>query len=162
MNFLDIENGRSSALRLTETEIILQSESLPLSYCTRVTHEGFSFSHLFGVALSPLVVQWSEISALVPYTRIYLGRPVASLGIVPHDPEAIVARIIQDKSVSFFSHFLMKVNIYFYQRSKALSPLNIPSVILPVSIDELIELIQERFASELNTHCIAVQGWQTV
>lgn len=121
----------------------------------RIDHEGFLFLYLF-----PTVVQWSEISSLVPYTRAYLGRPYAELAIVPKDPEAILARIIDERSRGFFSHFLARINVYFYRRSKTLSPLKVPQVILPVSVDELIAMIQERFANELREHRVAILEWQ--
>ncbi len=136
--------------------MLLQNER----YFIRIDREGFCFSHLFGVALVPTVVKWSEISALHPYTLASLGRSVPVLGIVPHDPEALVARFVNQESRAFFSQVVVHINFSFYRRSSALTPLNIAQVILPISIDELIAMIQEHFATELLEHHIVVRGWQ--
>ncbi len=129
-------------------------------YFIRIDHEGFFFSHLFGVALVPTVVKWSEISTLLPYTLTSLGRSITALGIVPHDPEALIARLVNGRSRNFLSHFVAQINLFFYRRSSVLTPLNIPQVILPISIDELIAMIQERFAAELREYHITVRRWQ--
>lgn len=135
--------------------MIWQSERSRSSRFVRINHEGFLFSYLF-----PTVVTWGEISSLVPYTRIFLGYSHANLGVVPQDPEAILARIIDVKSKGFFSRWFWRVNLYFYRRSRVLSPLTIPQAMVPIPMEEFIELIQERFGSELRKHGIALLGWQ--
>jgi len=55
---------------------------------------------------------------------------------------------------------MSKIDLYFYRRSNNLSPLIIPQGILPISIDELIAMLQERFASELREYHITVREWQ--
>lgn len=119
-----------------------------------ITHEGILFAHLF-----PTVVAWSEISALVPYRWTYMGRPLTVLGVVPHDPEAIIARYIEKRSRNVFIRFLAKSNIAISRRANTLTPLHIPQAMVPITIDELLAMIQERFADELREHHIAVLGW---
>jgi hypothetical protein len=140
---------------LTALAIVLQGDSSRSSRFVRINHEGVFFTHLF-----PTVVKWSEISTLVPYTRTYLGHRQTALGGVPQDPEAIIARILDERSRNFLSRFFSRINRYLYRRSNALSPLPIPQVMVPISIDELIALIQERFANELSEHHVTILGWQ--
>lgn len=135
--------------------MIRQSERSRSSRFVRIDYEGFLFSYLF-----PTVVTWGEISSLVPYTRIFLGYSRANLGVVPQDPEAILARIIDVKSKGFFSRWFWRVNLYFYRRSRELSPLTIPQAIVPIPLEEFLSLIQERFGSELREHGVALLGWQ--
>ena len=134
----------------------LQGESMHSPRFVRIDHEGIFFSYLL-----PTVVKWSEISMLTPYTtRTYLGSRSVALGIAPQDPENILARITDKRSMNFLSHFLMKADLYFYHRSNKPSPLILPQMLLPISIDELIAMIQERFANELREHHVVVSGWQ--
>lgn len=125
------------------------------SRLVRVNHDGFFFPHLLST-----IVTWGEISTIAPYMQNYLGQHIAVLAIVPQDTEEILSRVFAERSRSFFSSFYAKINIAFYHRSRALSPLQIPQVLLPVSIDDFISLIQERFASELNEHRVAILEWQ--
>ncbi|HEU5376801.1 MAG TPA: hypothetical protein VFV38_15300 [Ktedonobacteraceae bacterium] len=60
----------------------------------------------------------------------------------------------------FFSRWFWKVNLYFYRRSRVLSPLTIPQAMVPIPMEAFIALIQERFGSELREHGIALLGWQ--
>ncbi len=134
----------------------LRSESSRTPRFVRIDHEGVFFSHPF-----PLMITWGEMSSLVPYTRPFLGQRVTALGIIPQDPETIIARIVAESSEGVLSRFLSKVYIYFYRRSNTLSPLAIPQVTLSMSIDELIALIQERFTKELNEHHLTISEWQS-
>ena len=89
-----------------------------------------------------------------------MGHLQAGLAIVPQNPEVIIARIFDERSRNFLSRFMSKIDLYFYRRSNNLSPLIIPQGILPISIDELIAMLQERFASELREYHITVREWQ--
>jgi hypothetical protein len=144
-------------LFLLGSMVLLQNER----YFIRIDREGFCFSHLFGVALVPTVVKWSEISTLLPYTLTSLGRSIPVLGIVPYDPEALLARLVNGRSRNVLAHVVSQMNLAFYRRSSALTPLNIPQVILPISIDALIAMIQEHFAAELREYHITVRGYRT-
>ncbi|HEU5376407.1 MAG TPA: hypothetical protein VFV38_13260 [Ktedonobacteraceae bacterium] len=135
--------------------MIWQSERSRSSRFVRINHEGFLFSYLF-----PTVITWGEISSLVPYTQLFLGRSYTALGIIPHDPEAILTRITDVQSKGFFSRWLWKIDLYFYRRSKALSPLRISQAIVSIPMEEFLALIQERFGRELREHGIALLGWQ--
>ncbi len=137
--------------------IMLRGESSRAPRFVRIDHEGIFFSHLL-----PVVVKWSEISTLVPYTWTYLGSYHADLGIIPLNSEAIIDYIVENRSKNFLSMILSKINLYLFSRSNALTPLNIPQVFLPITIDELITMIQERFADELSESHITVLGWQVV
>jgi hypothetical protein len=135
----------------------LRSESLRTPRFVRIDREGVFFSPLLST-----VVTWSEISTLTPYTLQYLGLRIPALGIILRDSEAITARIIADHSGNVFSHAVSTLNIWFYRRSKALTPLNILQPTLSISIDELITVIRERFGNELNEHHVAISGWESV
>jgi hypothetical protein len=126
-------------------------------HVVRINHDGFLFPQLLSTG-----VKWSEISALVPYTQIYLGQQVTALAIVPQDTEKLLSRIFEDRSRSFLSRFFSKLNLSFYLRSHAFSPLLIPQAISPISIDELISVIQEQFARELSEHHVAILEWQHI
>ena len=123
----------------------------------RITHEGVFFSPLL-----PTVVKWSEIAALGPYTRTFLGSSFISLGFVPRDPEALFARIIEAHSNNAFFHVISKINVALYRRfSSTFLPLQISQMALvPSSVDEVVTLIQERFSAELRASPITIQEWQ--
>lgn len=78
--------------------------------------------------------------------------------MIPHDP--MLARIVEKRSGNVFTRFFTRINVFFYRRSKALSPLSIPQAVLSISIDDLLAMIQERFADELGEHGVTVWGWQ--
>ncbi|EFH87201.1 hypothetical protein [Ktedonobacter racemifer] len=123
----------------------------------RIDREGFCFTQLFGGTQVPTMVAWDEISSLGPYNTVIFGQSIISLGIFPQDSEAIIARIVAQNSRTFLSRLTVQINIYFHRRSNFLTPLHIPTGILPISIDELIAMIQERFAVELHEHHITVR-----
>lgn len=145
---------------VTALTMTLHGENARAPRFVQIDQEGVCFSHLFGVALVPMMVKWSEISLLVPYTRTSLGHRITALGIVPQDVDALLACIIERRSGNFFSRFLSQINISLYRRSHVLTPLNITQALLPISVDELIAMIQERFANELNKNRVTIGEWQ--
>lgn len=121
----------------------------------RMNHEGIFFASLL-----PTVVQWGDISTVALSTWTYLGRPISSVSFVPRDPEAMIARIIEQRAKNVFSRLLMKTNMLLYRRSNAPSPLMISQAVSPIPLNELLALIQERFANELRESRVTVLGWQ--
>jgi len=121
----------------------------------RMNHEGVFFASLL-----PTVVQWGDISTVALSTWTSMGHPINSLSFVPRDPEAMIARIIEHRTKHIFSRLLMKTNVLFYRRSHAPSPLMISQAVSPIPLDELLTLIQERFANELRENRVTVLGWQ--
>jgi hypothetical protein len=129
----------------------------PAQLC--ISHEGILCSTLF-----PWSLRWDDIATLFLYTWEYLGsRP--ALGIVPRDFEALCTRFLEEHSRNARHRacysLLLRISIWIYRRSKkSLAPIHILQVTLPISLDELIAIIQERFATELREHHITVLGWQ--
>ncbi|HEU5376520.1 MAG TPA: hypothetical protein VFV38_13850, partial [Ktedonobacteraceae bacterium] len=135
--------------------MMLKGNNSRLTRVVRITTEGVFFVHLF-----PTVVAWSEISRLVLYMQPYLGNHHAVLSILPRDPEAILARILEKRSGNVFTRLFTKITVFFYRRSNALSPLSIPQAVLSIPLDDFLAMIQERFADELGEHGVTVLGWQ--
>jgi len=121
----------------------------------RMNHEGILFASVL-----PTVVQWGDISTVTLSTWTSMGRPISSESFVPRDPEAMIARIIEQRAKNVFSRLLMKTNMSLYHRSNAPSPLMISQAVSPIPLDELLVLIQERFANELRESRVTVLGWQ--
>jgi hypothetical protein len=109
------------------------------------------------------LIPWDEIAALVPYTYHFLGDyPV--LGIVPRDYNALITRTIEKHAKHAWQkawyHLLDSINTWFSHGSNALTPIHVYESTLPISIDELLATIQERFAVELCEHHVTIRHWQ--
>jgi len=142
-------------LLLVSPIIIAWSSKTVSRQFVRMNHEGVLLSSIL-----PTLVQWGDIAAIALSTWTYLGRPHRVLSFVPRDPEALIARIIEHRAKNVFSRLLMKMNMSLYRRSHAPSPLMISHAVSPLPLDELLMLIQERFASELRENRVTVLGWQ--
>ncbi len=126
----------------------------------RISHEGIFFAQCFGVAC-PILITWSDISALVPFTlTTRMGRPVG-LAIVPHDQEMLLDQLLKHRSNDVLARLVFHINASVYKRTTMPTPLTLPQGLLTISVDELILMIQERFASELREHSVAISEWQT-
>lgn len=129
--------------------------------CVRINCEGFFFPTAIFSSKPPRAVRWSEISALVPHAWNFLRTSRPTLSIIPRDSEAMIDRVIAEQSKGFFSHLLAKLNMWMlYRCYHALSLFNIIQGTVPISIDELITLIQECFAGELREHHVEIEEWQ--
>ena len=56
------------------------------------------------------------------------------------------------------SRLFMQTNMSLYRRLHAPSPLRIPQEVSPIPLEELLMMIQERFASELRENHVTVLG----
>lgn len=123
----------------------------------RINHEGVLFASVL-----PTMIQWGDISTVALFTWTYLGRPIRVVGFVPRDPEAMSARIIEQRAKTVFSRLLLKTRLRIYRRTLAPSPLMISQVVSPIRLDALLAMAQERFANELRENHVAVLGWQEI
>ena len=121
----------------------------------RISHEGVLFAPRL-----PTVVEWGDIATVALSTWTYLGHPIRLLSFVHRDPEALLARLTEHRASNGFSRLLTKTNMVFYRRSHAPSPLMISQQVSPIPLEELLALIQERFANELRENRVTVLGWQ--
>lgn len=120
-----------------------------------INHEGVLFAPRL-----PNVVKWGDISTVTLSTWTSLGHPSRVVSFVPRDPEAMTARLLEHGAKNGFSRLLMKTNMVIYRRTHAPSPLMISQQVSPIPLEELLAMIQERFARELRENRVAVLGWQ--
>ena len=125
----------------------------------RINQEGI----FCGLPVFETLITWDEIAVIAPYTLKFLGHyPV--LGIIPRDYKALITRTIEEHAknawLRTWYHLLDNINTYFLHRSNALAYINIYQYKLPISIDEFITVIYERFAVELREHQVTVLDWQ--
>lgn len=128
--------------------ITLQARSTHSPHQVRINHEGIFTSR------DSFLIKWAEIKELSP--AMFLGSPY--LQIVPWDLAEVAKRA--KVSSGRFQRFGINLTVLLFGRSKSLAPIGISQVVLPISIDELLTAIQERFASELQEHHIVVQRSQ--
>lgn len=76
------------------------------------------------------MIRWEEIAEIYPYD--FMGQRM--LGIVPTDAETVIAR------QPFHKRILAKMNMGLVE-----APFNIPQSTLPISVDELLIKIEERW-----------------
>lgn len=149
-------------MQITEAEIIILL-NVPMNSLLRqlhITHEGI----FCGLPVFSTLISWDKMIAIVPYTLKLFGNNYPALGIIPRDYEALITRAIEEHARNAWQrawyHLLDRINTWFEHRSNALAPIHIYELSLPISIDELLAVIQERFAVELREHHIIVQDWQ--
>ncbi|EFH82779.1 STM3941 family protein [Ktedonobacter racemifer] len=94
------------------------------------------------------LIRWAEIKALSPST--FMGSPF--LMIVLWNREEVLSR--SKVALNPFTRF----TLFRYLNSSL--PFGFSQRILPISIDELLTTIQERFATELREHSIAIGDWE--
>jgi|SRR5579859_5927298 len=146
-------------MQVSETEMLIpytrgfRNSHAPVAHLS-ISHQGiFICNFLF------VFIRWDEISALVPYSQDSKGAP-RRLGIVLQDSKAVLARFLEENSRNFWQRalysFLVKISAWFLRFSKAPSLLYIGQEVLPISIDELVMALQERFATELCEYHISV------
>lgn len=130
----------------------------PLSYLS-ISHEGIFLSHILFV-----FVPWNEIAALVPYWKNNEGNP-QYLGIVLRDEKMVRKRFIQENARNSWQRalysFLVGVNAWLLRLGRAPSSLSIDQDSIPISIDELIMAIREKFAAELREYHIPIRDGRT-
>lgn len=135
-------------LLITLLTITLQARSTRSPHQVRINHEGIFTSR------DSFLIKWAEIKELSPAT--FLGSPY--LQIVPWD----LAEVAERAKVSSgrFLHFEINLTLLLFGRSKSPAPIGISQRVLPISIDELLTAIQERFASELHEYQVVVRRSQ--
>lgn len=114
----------------------------------RINREGIFTSR------DSLLIKWAEIKELSPAT--FMGSPY--LRIVPWNLAEVASRA--KRSSGRFLRFGINLTLLLFGRSKSPAPIGLSQRALPISIDELLTAIQERFASELQEHHIVVRRSQ--
>ena len=139
---------------VTSTIILTRSAKLSSQYTICIDHEGVHWPRLFRKTPDTELIRWDEISTFILHTRTFSGHYLNVLGVVLHDPEATLARLYNMKAGHPLSRFVIKTYLNFYKGPSFRTPLNIPQTLVPVPLEELLEMIQERFADELYRHHI--------
>lgn len=128
--------------------ITLQARSTRSPHQVSINHEGIFTSR------DSFLIKWAEIKELSPAT--FLGSPY--LQIVPWDLAEVAERAKVSSGRSL--RFGINLTLLLFGHSKSPAPIGLSQRVLPISIDELLTAIQERFASELNEHHIVVRRSQ--
>jgi hypothetical protein len=149
-------------MQITETEILIPLK-VPANSRLRqlsINHKGI----LCGLPIFSTLITWDEMIAMVPYTWKLFGYTYPVLGIIPRDYKSLITRAIEEHTEHAWQrawyHFLDKINAWFEHGSNARAPIHIFELRLPLSIDELLVVMQERFTVELREHHVMIQGWQ--
>lgn len=126
---------------------------------TPVAHLSISHQGIFLCNFLFVFIRWDEISALVPYSQDSKGA-YQHLGIVLRDTETVLARFLEENSRNIWQKalysILIKPSVWLFHFSKDPSLLFLSQEVLPISIDELVMALQERFATELSEYHISV------
>jgi hypothetical protein len=132
--------------------LLLQARRLRTPHHIRINQEGIFYSYYLFT-----FVKWDEIAAFVPHKGNNAGGPFV-LSIVLRDETTVIARFLEANSKNIWQKtlycFLTRASLWFSHTSNAPSPLSLHQSVLPLSIDELITAIQERFATELREYHI--------
>jgi hypothetical protein len=118
----------------------------------RISHEGILYSYIL-----PLSIRWDEIITLIPSTS---GIP--GLYIVVKDEMAIVTRFLDLHAIQgwerIYYRVMTRIGIWF-SRSVFHTPssLAFTEQVLPITIGNLVAIIQEHFASELREYHISIE-----
>lgn len=123
----------------------------------RINHEG-----IFCCLILPMFIEWHEITALVTFSQ---GIDM-DLRIVVENEMTASTRFLEEHVLYRWERpyyrFLMKMGIWFSHSIPDIpSAIFVSQRVLPLSIDDLVTVIRERFASELHEYHIPILEWQS-